>query len=436
MSEQFELLLKDIGGLRFCRDTGRLVELTRGTLVVSGLQRAGLGDRVEIIGAQKCLGGEVIRLSPRGALVLPEEDPEGFTIGSRVELVGPTMISPDLAWLGRIIDPLGQPLDGRPLIKGTQPRATLGPPPPASQRRALGPRLSTGLAAFDTVLPLVAGQRLGLFAGSGVGKSTLLSKFAIGIDCDVAVIALVGERGRELREFAEKTLGSQGLAKSLVVAATSDQSPLLRRRCALTAMAAAEYFRDRGKNVLLLIDSITRFAEAHREIALASGEEASLRGYPPSTAHMIMSLAERSGPGIAGSGDITAIFTVLVAGSDMEEPISDILRGTIDGHVVLSRDIAERGRYPAIDLLRSVSRSLPAAARVEENAMITDARRLLGEYEKSELLLRAGMYEKGVDPFVDRAVRLWEVLDSFLAEDAPEGGIEASFARLSEILSA
>ena len=435
MSQQFDLLLKDLAALRFCRDTGRLRELTRGTFMVSGLPRAGLGDRVEIIGAGKSLSGEVIRLSPQGALVLPEEDPEGFSIGNRVELIGPTMISPDIAWLGRIIDPLGQALDGRPLIKGTEPRATLGPPPPAAQRRGFGARLSTGLAAFDTVLPLVSGQRLGLFAGSGVGKSTLLSKFAKGIACDVAVIALVGERGRELREFTEKTLGPQGMARSLVVAATSDRSPLLRRRCALTAMAAAEYFRDKGMRVLLLIDSITRFAEAHREIALASGEEASLRGYPPSTAHMIMALAERAGPGAGIRGDITGVFTVLVAGSDMEEPIADILRGTIDGHVVLSREIAERGRYPAVDLLKSVSRALPAAANAAENALILEARRLIGAYERVELMVRAGMYERGSDPLVDRAIALWGGLDGFLAEDAPEGGIAASFARLESLLA-
>jgi flagellum-specific ATP synthase len=281
---------------------------------------------------------------------------------------------------------------------------------------------------------LVRGQRIGLFAGSGVGKSSLLAKFARGVAADVAVIALVGERGRELRDFTERVLGPAGLARSVVMTATSDQSPLMRRRCALSAMAVAEHFRDQGLHVLLLVDSVTRFAEAHREVALASGEQASLRGYPPSTAHSIMALAERAGPGPRDSGDITAVFSVLVAGSDMDEPVADIVRGTLDGHVVLDRKIAERGRYPAIDLLRSVSRALPEAASPAENALIADARRTLGAYDRAEMMVQAGLYVQGTDPVVDRAIRLWSQLDGFLAEDAPAGGPDASFARLRACL--
>jgi flagellum-specific ATP synthase len=290
------------------------------------------------------------------------------------------------------------------------------------------------VAIFDTLLPLVRGQRIGLFAGSGVGKSSLLARFAQGVEADVVVIALVGERGRELREFTERVLGPRGLARSVVVTATSDQSPLMRRMCVPTAMAVAEHFRDQGKHVLLLVDSITRFAEAHREVALAGGEEASLRGYPPSLSQAIMGLAERAGPGPEGMGDITAVFSVLVAGSDMDEPVADILRGVLDGHVVMDRRIAERGRFPAIDLLRSVSRSLPEAASEGENAMIAEARRLLGAYDRAELMIQAGLYAAGSDPVIDRAIRLWPALDGFLAEDAPLGGPEASFERLRACL--
>ena len=245
---------------------------------------------------------------------------------------------------------------------------------------------------------------------------------------------MVGERGRELREFVESVLGPEGMARAVVVAATSDQSPLMRRRCAWAAMAVAEHFRDAGRHVLFLADSITRFAEAHREIALASGEAPSHRGFPPSTSQMIMALAERSGPGPEGSGDITAIFSVLVAGSDMEEPVADILRGVLDGHVVLDRAIAERGRFPAVEVLRSVSRSLPHAATDPENALIGRARAALGLYAESELMIKAGLYAPGSDPKLDEAVRLWPALDGFAARTSPDAG--TSFAMLADALGA
>lgn len=273
-----------------------------------------------------------------------------------------------------------------------------------------------------------------MFAGSGVGKSTLLAKFARGVSADVVVIALIGERGREVREFVDNVLGPEGMKRAIVVAATSDQSPLLRRRCAWTAMAVAEHFRDQGQHVLLLADSITRFAEAHREVALASGEAASLRGYPPSTSHMIMSLCERAGPGAGDAGDITALFSVLVAGSDMEEPVADILRGVLDGHVVLERKIAERGRFPAIDLLRSVSRSLPAAATPEENELINKSRRLMGAYDQVEMMIQAGLYSAGSDPLIDEAIRVWPHLDAFLALDESKN-TSASFTQLAACFS-
>ncbi|WP_151718866.1 FliI/YscN family ATPase [Gemmobacter serpentinus] len=430
----FAGLQAEIGAVQPVHRLGRVVELARGMVVATGLSGlAVLGDRVVIRAGSRVLPGEVVKIARDLVTILPETAPEGVGIADAVILEGVPLIAPDASWIGRIIDPFGQPLDGRPLFRGGQDRPLRAKAPAAAQRRRLGARLATGMAVFDTLLPVVRGQRIGLFAGSGVGKSSLLARFVRGMEADVVVIALIGERGRELRDFTERALGAQGLRRAVVVTATSDQPALTRRRCAWTAMAVAEHFRDQGLHVLFLADSVTRFAEAHREIALASGEDGSLRGYPPSTAHMIMSLAERAGPGLEGAGDITAIFSVLVAGSDMEEPVADILRGVLDGHVVLDRRIAERGRFPAIDLLRSVSRALPEAATLAENAQIAKVRRLLGAYEQSEMMVRAGLYQPGSDALIDDAVRLWPAIEAYLAEDAPNG-VSESFRRLQEVV--
>lgn len=433
MAGVFDALVSEIATVTQKIRLGRVSEIGRGTVIVTGLEdAAALGDRVQI-GPR--LGGEVVALRAGGITVLTDQMAEGLQIGTVVRLIGQAGISPDNSWIGRVIDPFGNAMDGKVIFKGPRTRPLQTPAPAAATRRRLGQRLETSVAVFDTLLPLVRGQRIGLFAGSGVGKSTLLGKFARGVSTDVVVIALIGERGRELREFIERVLGPEGMKRAVVVAATSDQSPLIRRRCAWAAMAVAEHFRDQGMHVLLLADSVTRFAEAHREVALAGGEEASLRGYPPSVAPAIMAWAERAGPGPEGSGDITAVFSVLVAGSDMEETIADILRGVLDGHVVLDRKIAERGRYPAIDLLRSVSRSLPEAASASENEQISAARRLLGAYDRAELMIQAGLYIKGSDPLIDSAIRVWPALDAFLAEDAPEDGVQGSFRRLRSALN-
>lgn len=433
MAGVFDVLRAEIAGVGRTTRLGRVAAAGQGVLTVTGLPEARLGDRVRIRTSPVPLGGEVLALAAGALTVLPDTSPEGLAMGVGVELVGAPGLAPHDGWIGRILDPFGQPLDGRPLLGGGAVRALRGQPPPPAQRRALGWRLDTGLAAFDTLLPLVRGQRIGLFAGSGVGKSTLLGQFARGVAADVVVVALIGERGRELREFAEEVLGLAGLARSVVIAATSDQPPVVRRRCAWAAMTVAEHFRDAGRHVLLLADSVTRFAEAHREVALAAGEGAGLRGFPPSTASAIMGLAERAGPGAGTRGDITAVFTVLVAGSDMEEPVADILRGTLDGHVVLDRAIAERGRFPAVDLLRSVSRSLPGCATAEENMLISTARRHLGVWDRAEMMVQAGLYQPGADPAIDAAVRLRPALDDFLAEPSPDGAAGA-FARLAAVL--
>ncbi|TFL18131.1 flagellum-specific ATP synthase FliI [Jannaschia formosa] len=329
----------------------------------------------------------------------------GLALGAEVQAGGPPAIGPDLGWIGRVVDPFGAPLDGRPL-PGGPPRPVGAVPPPAAARRPMGARLTTGIAVLDTMLPLVAGQRIGLFAGSGVGKSTLLGQLARRLDGDVRVLTLVGERGRELADFVRDTLGAEGMARTVIVAATADMPASTRRRAAFSAMTVAEYFRDQGACVAFFCDSVTRLAEAHREIALGAGEGAELRGHPASLTPLLANLAERAGPGTGAQGDITAVMSVLVAGSDMDEPVADIVRGQLDGHVVLSRAIAESGRFPAVDVLRSVSRALPAAATREENALIAEVRRLLGVMDRSELMVSSGLYDRGSSPDIDRAIAL------------------------------
>ncbi len=414
---------------------GRVQQVDEATIWVSGLtDSACLGDRVRVFRkTNDYLEGEVLRIQKDLVCILPHSTMEGVAKGDRAAAFGAPTLAPDDSWIGRIIDAYGRPMDGGPLMDGPVRRGFRASPPPAAARKGLGARLGTGLAVFDTVLPLARGQRIGLFAGSGVGKSRLLARLAQGVEADIVVLALVGERGREVTDFVQNVLGTAGMARSVVVAATSDRSALERRRCPMAAMSIAEHFRDQGKQVLFLADSVTRFAEAHREVAVASGELPALRGYPATVSNMITKLAERAGPGTPGTGDITAIFSVLVAGSDMDEPIADILRGVLDGHVVMDRGIAERGRYPAIDLLKSVSRSLPEVANIEENAAISTARRLLGSYQNVETMIKAGLYQEGEDPEVDRAVKLWPDLDRFLSESAIDGP-EAAFKKLNLIL--
>jgi flagellum-specific ATP synthase len=320
-------------------------------------------------------------------------------------------------------------MDDRAIPFGT-PRPLSAAPPSPARRRGMGARLRTGYAVLDTMLPLARGQRLGLFAGSGVGKSTLLGGLAREVEADVCVLALVGERGREVAGFARDVLGQVGMARTVVVAATSDMPAPVRRRCAMAAMAVAEHFRDSGQHVLYLCDSVTRLAEAHREVATAAGEEASLRGHPASLTPLLAALVERSGPGMGAQGDITAILSVLVAGSDMEEPVADIVRGQLDGHVVLSREIAEAGRYPAVDVLRSVSRSLPGAASAAENVILGQVRHLLGVRQRNDLMVSSGLYERGASAEIDRAIAVGPRLDAIFTESGLASPRDA-FARLA-----
>ncbi|GBQ56838.1 flagellum-specific ATP synthase [Acidomonas methanolica] len=351
----------------------------------------------------------------------------------------PVGLPVDDGWLGRVVDPLGRPMDGRERLGlGRRRRPVRCAPPNATERARLGPRLSLGVRVLDAFTTCREGQRLGLFAGSGVGKSTLLSMLARQASCDVAVIALVGERGREVREFIEDDLGEEGLRRSVVVVATSDTPPLMRREAPYAAMAIAEYFRDQGKSVLLLMDSVTRFCLALREIGLSMGEPPATRGYPPSVFATLPMLLERAGPGVPDeggkAGSITGLFTVLVEGDDQNEPVADAVRGILDGHVVLDRRIAEQGRYPAVDVLRSLSRSVPGCNTPEENALTRRARGILATYQDMADMIRLGAYKMGGDPLVDEAIEKMPRLERFLSQDRHDvSTLAGAFSDLASI---
>lgn len=344
-------------------------------------------------------------------------------------------------WIGRVIDPLGRPLDQRgALPSGSHRRQLRISAPEPIQRARLGDRLNLGVRAMDIFCTCRAGQRLGLFAGAGVGKSTLLSMLARYADCDIIVVALIGERGREVREFIEDNLGADGIARSIVVVATSDQPPLMRREAAYAAMTVAEYFRDDGKKVLLLMDSITRFCHALREISLSRGEPPAARGYPPSVFAELPRLLERAGPGVplnGRAGYITGLFSVLVEGDDNSEPVADAVRGILDGHVILDRSVGERGRYPAVDVLKSLSRSVPGCNSDEENDLTQRARAAMALHEEMTDLIRLGAYRAGTDTNIDTAIRISTAVNGVLTQRYDQyDDISGGFSKLkSAILS-
>ena len=421
------------------RRFGRVVAVRGALIEVEGLTGvAQIGSRVEIFGANGKVEAEVTALDREVALCLPFTDPQGVGLGARADLAaGQFSVRPSSAWLGRMIDGLGRPVDGQgPLPNGADPQPIKASPPAASSRGRVGHRIETGVRTLDLFVPLCLGQRLGLFAGSGVGKSVLLSMLARWTNCDVAVIGLIGERGREVQEFIEDDLGPEGMARSVVVVATSDEPALMRRQAAWTTMAVAEHFRDQGLNVLCLMDSVTRFAMAQREIGLASGEPPATKGYTPTVFAELPRLLERAGPGGPGSGMITGLFTVLVDGDDHNEPVADAVRGILDGHVVMRRAIAERGRYPAIDILKSVSRTLPHCMNDEQNATRVAARKLMSTFSDMEEMVRLGAYKAGSSEEVDRAVALAPQIEQLINQGKHDPGhADAAFAALAEIVS-
>ncbi|MGP1358270.1 FliI/YscN family ATPase [Roseicyclus sp.] len=422
------------------RIAGEVSAVSGLTLTVAGLGRTlGIGQRCRVHGRHGEVLAEVVGLDARGARILPFGDWRGVAGGDVVEAVeGDDVLRPDITWLGRVVDGLARPLDARGrLPDGPTERPVKGRPPAAFARRRVGRRIETGVKAFDIFTPLCRGQRTGVFAGSGVGKSTLLAMLARRAEADVVVIGLVGERGREVQDFIAEDLGPEGMARSVMVVSTGDEPPLMRRQAAWTATAIAEHFRDQGLHVLLLLDSVTRFALAQREIGLAAGEPPAQRGFPPTTFAELPQLLERAGPGTGLQGDITAIYTVLVEGDDMNDPVADGVRGILDGHVVLDRAIAERGRYPAIDLQRSVSRMLPGCHSPRENALLRAARLSMARHRDMEDLIRLGAYKAGSDAEVDRAIRLAEPIARALTQGKTDHApTDAAFAELERLLGA
>jgi type III secretion protein N (ATPase) len=417
MAVDLEALKAKLSGVSTVRASGRVTGVT-GIGIRFALPGVRVGDVVlvrrrgdplpcEIVGFEN---GQAIGMA-LGALAGVGPDDEVQATG------GPLLVRAGPSLLGRVVDGLGRPLDGGPPATG-ELVAVDRDPPGALARRPVTRPLATGVRVIDGLLTLGEGQRVGLFAGSGVGKSTLLGAIARGAEADVVVVALVGERGREVGEFLEHSLGPAGRGKSVVVVATSDAAPLERLRAAQVATSYAEHFRDQGKRVVLLVDSVTRFARAQREVGLAAGEPPARRGYPPSVFAMLPRLLERSGQGTSGS--ITAVYTVLVEGGDMDEPIADEVRGVLDGHIVLDRAIAGRGRYPAVDVTVSLSRVMDSVVSRDHLGDARRLRALVAAYEAKRDLLTLGAYAKGTDKELDEAVSRLPKIEAFLKQDAAD----------------
>lgn len=418
---------------------GRVTAVLGMMVEIGGVERAlSIGDRIHLQSRRgDRVSCEVVGFRDGSALAMPFGGLEGIGIGSRAEIEdADPVVYPTESWLGRVVNAMGLPIDDNgPLGEGPLAYPIRAAPPAAHTRQRLGGKLDLGVRAINTFTTVCKGQRMGIFAGSGVGKSMLMSMIARFTDSEVNVIGLVGERGREVQEFIQDYLGPEGLARSVVVVATSDESPLMRRQAAYMTLTIAEAFRDAGKTVMCMMDSVTRFAMAQREIGLASGEPPASKGYTPTVFGELPKLLERAGPGAANAGTITGLFTVLVEGDDHNEPIADAVRGIIDGHVVLDRSIADRGRYPAIDVLRSVSRMMPDCNTAEENQIVTRARALMASYEGMADMIRLGAYRRGSDPQVDEAIRYYPSLEKFLSQDKNENAdLEDGYTALSTIL--
>ncbi|MGK5049017.1 FliI/YscN family ATPase [Janthinobacterium sp. GB4P2] len=403
------------------RRTGRVTGISGNSIEASGPD-ATLGEVCEVVLPYPAapLLAEVVGMRPGRVILMPYGDARGVGAGNEIVASGqPPGIAVGQALLGRVIDAFGLPLDGAPAPHTDSMRSLYAAPINPLSRPRIKDVLHTGVRAIDGLLPLGRGQRVGIFAGSGVGKSTLLGMLARDVQADVNVIALIGERGREVREFIESQLGPEGLRRSVVVVATSDQPALVRTRAAHAATAIAEYFREQGQQVLLMMDSITRFAMARREIGLAAGEPPTARGYTPSVFAELPALCERCGT-IDTGGSITALYTVLVEGDDFNEPISDIVRATLDGHIMLSRDLAHEGHFPAIDVLQSSSRLASELASKQEREVMGAAVELLATYERNRQMVDMGAYRAGSNPALDRAIAAFPALRAVLRQPVQE----------------
>jgi flagellum-specific ATP synthase len=417
------------------RAGGRISEVSPTHYRVRGLSASvHLGDRIGVDLGGRTAVGEVVRIDQQSVTVKPFDGSVVAGIGTAAYKLGPMRLSPDQSWKGRAINALGEPIDGRgPLARGDRLMPTEAEPPPALRRARIRTPLRTGVRALDLFTPICVGQRIGIFAGSGVGKSTLLAMLARSSGFDTVVVALVGERGREVREFLEGPLAANK-QRAISVVATGDESPMMRRLAPRTALAVAEYFRDAGESVLLIVDSVTRYAHAARDVALAAGEPAVARGYTPSVFSDLPRLLERAGPGIEGSGSITAVFAVLVDGDDHNDPVADAIRGTLDGHVVLDRAIADQGRYPALNPLGSISRLADLVWTAEQRELIRKLRTMIARVEDTRDLRLMGGYHAGSDPELDHALGIVPRVYNALRQDPAQPASADAFAELADAL--
>jgi flagellum-specific ATP synthase len=419
------------------RPEGRVYEVT-GLTVKSVGPHISIGDmawiETETFKGTRRIACEVVGFKDRFVLLMPVGRLDGIRPGSRVIPGGRLSVSVGRSLLGRVVDGLGQPIDNGPELHGLVKVDLDREAPRPMDRERIREPFSTGIRAIDGLLTCARGQRMGIFSGSGVGKSVLMGSLARNSSATVNVIALIGERGREVRDFVEENLGEEGLAKSVVVAVTSDQSPLVRVKGASTAMAIAEYFREQGENVMFLMDSVTRCAMAQREIGLAVGEPPTTKGYPPSVFGLLARLLERSGA--SDKGSITALFTVLVEADDMNDPIADSVRSILDGHIVLSRDLAAANHYPAIDVLYSVSRLMSEVVSPEHRAQAGRLRALLSTYRKAEDLVNIGAYVEGSNPKIDESLKKIDGFNQFLCQQPnEETSWEETLAMLKKVVS-
>ena len=418
---------------------GRVTKVLGLLVEIAGFGTAlSIGSQVHLKPAEDhIIPCEVVGFKEGHALLMPFGALEGVSLGCPAIIMRTKpVIMPDERWLGRVINGMGEPIDGKgPLPHGAHAMPLRNTPPAPHSRQRIGRQLDLGVRAVNTFLATCRGQRMGIFSGSGVGKSVLLSMMARYTAADISVIGLIGERGREVQEFLEDDLGEDGLARSVVVVATGDEPALMRRQAAYTTLAIAEYFRDQQRQVLCLIDSLTRFAMAQREIGPSAGEPPTSKGYPPTTFGELARLLERAGPGAPGSGSITGLFAVLVEGDDHNEPVSDAVRGIVDGHIVMERAIADRGRYPAINVLKSVSRSMPKAVSESRNKILRRAKKIITTYEDMEELIRLGAYRKGSDPAVDEAIAIYPKIEAFLTQNKDDRtSIDEGFSVLADIV--
>ena len=397
---------------------GRVRRVLGLTFEVDGVDAA-IGDAIRVGPPERPMLGEVVAIGPDGIVAMPLGELHGLRAGDPVEATGGSLRVPvGQELLGRVLDGLGSPIDEGPSLAASERVALNGEPPHPLRRPTVDTPLHLGVRVLDTMVPVGRGQRIGIMAGSGVGKSSLLSMIVRGTDADVSVLALIGERGREVREFIERDLGPEGMARSVVVVATSDAPALVRLKAAFAATRIAEWFRDQGAHVNLLMDSLTRFSMAQREIGLSAGEVPATRGYPPSVFALMPRLLERAGASEHGS--ITGIYTVLVEGDDLNDPIGDTSRSILDGHIALSRRLASAGHFPTVDVLESVSRVAPAVTTPDQQALVTRVRALLAAHREAKDLIEIGAYQPGSNPLVDEAVARHGAIEAFLRQGLDE----------------